>query len=137
MTIVFTNGCFDVLHAGHVRLLQYAKSFGDELIVGVNSDASVRRLKGDRRPIMPCEDRVAMLEALRCVTGVYVFDEPTPEDLICELRPDVLVKGPQARHAEIPGARWVLHRGGKVIVPDWPVTISTSQILERIRGETT
>lgn len=129
---VFTNGCFDILHSGHVQLLEYARSFGDQLIVGVNSDSSCRQLKGPGRPIISCTDRVAVLLALRCVDKAYVFDEPTPEALICELCPDVLVKGPAAKTGPIPGAKWVIDRGGKVIVPDWPVTISTTAICSRI-----
>lgn len=133
MIKVFTNGCFDLLHAGHVRLLAFARQQGDELIVGVNSDASVRRLKGCGRPINRAVDRVCMLEALRFVDRVFLFDEDTPEGLIAELQPHVLVKGPEARGTDIPGARWVLERGGKVIVPDWKVDISTTGICEKIR----
>lgn len=132
MTTVFTNGCFDLLHAGHVRLLKFAAQCGDELIVGVNSDASVRRLKGQGRPIIPCDDRVAMLDSIRWVDRVYVFDEDTPEGLIAELRPDVLVKGPGISPDRIPGAGLVISRGGIVIVPDWPITTSTSAICRRI-----
>ena len=94
MITVFTNGCFDLLHVGHVHLLQFARDQGDRLIVGVNSDASVRRLKGPGRPIVPCVERVSMLSALRDVDRVVVFDEDTPERLIAALRPAVLVKGP-------------------------------------------
>lgn len=131
---VFTNGCFDIIHSGHVKLLEFARQQGDELIVGLNSDYSVRRLKGCGRPIMSCEDRVAVLEAIRWVDRVYVFDDPTPEGLICELRPQVLVKGPEAAKTEIPGADWVLANGGRVIVPDWPVEISTTMIARRCKA---
>lgn len=132
MIRVFSNGCFDLLHAGHVRLLEWARQQGDELIVGVNSDASVRRLKGPGRPIQKCEDRVRVLEALRFVDRVFVFDDDTPEALICELSPDILVKGPEAALEAIPGAEWVLRHGGRVLVPDWPVTTSTSAIVRHI-----
>ena len=133
MIKVFTNGCFDLLHAGHVRLLKYARSFGDELIVGLNSDDSVRRLKGPGRPIISVMDRLTMLEALECVDKVFVFDDDTPDALICEVEPDVLVKGPQPPGIEVPGAKWVLARGGKVIIPSWMLGISTTQICERIK----
>jgi rfaE bifunctional protein nucleotidyltransferase chain/domain len=93
MKVVFTNGCFDVLHPGHVDLLERARALGDRLVVGLNSDASVRALKGPGRPIYPQGDRVLMLRALRSVDEVLVFDEPTPARLIEELSPDVLVKG--------------------------------------------
>lgn len=132
MQTVVSNGCFDLLHAGHVRLLEWARQQGDELVVLVNSDASVRRLKGPGRPIQCCEDRVRVLAALRCVDRVYVFDDDTPAALICELRPQVLVKGPQASLEEIPGADWVLRHGGRVLVPDWPVVQSTTAICRRI-----
>lgn len=136
MIQVFTNGCFDILHRGHVRLLEYAKSLGDTLIVGVNSDVSVRRLKGLGRPINTVEDRVAILQALRVVDKVYVFDDDTPEALICELSPDILVKGPDAARAPIPGAEWVISSGGRVVVPEWTVQVSTTSICERIRCNT-
>src|SRR5258708_15083621 len=92
-TIVFTNGVFDLLHPGHVRYLQHARSLGDALIVGINSDRSVRSNKGPERPITPEAERVEILEALRCVDATVVFDEPTPHDVIEALQPDVLVKG--------------------------------------------
>ena len=133
MIKVFTNGCFDLLHAGHVRLLTWAKSQGDQLIVGLNSDRSVRQLKGPGRPIIPVMDRLTMLQALRCVDQVFIFDDDTPEALICEIQPDILVKGPQPPKTEIPGAKWVLDRGGKVLVPSWMLGISTTRICERIK----
>lgn len=136
MTRVFTNGCFDLLHAGHVRLLEYARSLGDELIVGINGDASVKRLKGPGRPINTLDDRVAVLRSLRAVDKVFVFDDDTPEALICEVAPDILVKGPEAARGPIPGAEWVTLRGGKVVVPQWKVDISTTAICERIRWTT-
>ncbi len=92
-TVVFTNGCFDLLHPGHVRYLERARELGDVLVVGVNSDASVRRIKGAGRPVVSDADRSELLAALRCVTAVTPFAEDTPLELIDELRPDVLVKG--------------------------------------------
>lgn len=133
MITVFTNGCFDILHSGHIRLLRYAKSLGDTLIVGVNSDESVRRIKGENRPINKLKDRVDLLKELRCVDTVILFEEDTPEGMIHFIRPDILVKGPEAANAVIPGAAFVKSIGGKVIVPDWRVEVSTSSILERLR----
>ena len=112
MILVFTNGVFDLLHAGHVRLLEFARSHGDRLVVGVNSDASVRRIKGPDRPIIPVEERVEILRSLRCVDKVRIFDEDTPVPLIRRLRPDVLVKGPACKGAAIPGAQLVESWGG-------------------------
>lgn len=112
--IVFTNGVFDILHRGHVEYLAKARSFGDLLIVGLNSDASTRRLKGPSRPLQPQADRAAVLLALTAVDYVVVFGEDTPEKLIREIRPDVLVKGADYRLAEIVGAAFVQSYGGKV-----------------------
>lgn len=103
-TVVFTNGCFDILHAGHVRYLEKAKSFGNVLIVGLNSDASVKRLKGEKRPINPQEDRAFVLSGLSCVDYVVVFDEDTPYGLIQELAPDILVKGADYEGKEVVGS---------------------------------
>jgi len=132
--LVFTNGCFDILHPGHIRLLRWARQQGDCLIVGVNSDASIRRLKGRNRPIMPLADRVEMLRAIQWVDCVTVFDEDTPVKLIERLRPDVLVKGPECRNTMIPGADLVQSWDGHVAIPDWPVEPghSTSAIEGRI-----
>jgi rfaE bifunctional protein nucleotidyltransferase chain/domain len=93
MKVVFTNGCFDILHRGHVNYLQASKRMGDKLIVGINSDASVKRLKGGSRPINSVEDRVAILQALRCVDEVVVFEEDTPLRLIQQIKPDIITKG--------------------------------------------
>lgn len=133
MSRVFTNGCFDLLHRGHIRLLEFAASLGDELIVGINSDASVRKLKGPGRPVVPCEDRVAMLQSIRWVDRVYVFDEETPEGLIAELQPDVLIKGPGIDPGRIPGADLVTRRGGIVVVPDWQIKHSTTKLIKELR----
>jgi D-beta-D-heptose 7-phosphate kinase/D-beta-D-heptose 1-phosphate adenosyltransferase len=106
-TVVFTNGCFDLFHAGHLRVLEYCKRRGDILVVGLNTDASVRRLKGPRRPIMPLADRAALVAALKPVDFVTSFAEDTPFDLIRRLRPDVLVKGGDWSSGTIVGAEFV------------------------------
>jgi len=131
--IVFTNGCFDILHAGHVRYLQKARELGDRLIVGLNDDASVRRLKGKMRPIQPLEDRAAVLAALAFVDLVVPFSEDTPIKLIEAIAPDVLVKGGDYRPEEIVGADFVRARGGSVVVVPFLEGRSTSAIVERIR----
>lgn len=132
MTVVFTNGVFDLLHAGHVRLLQFAATYG-ELVVGINSDASVKRIKGPRRPINSQQDRVAVIRALRCVARVDVFDEDTPLRLIELLCPDILVKGPDYQGRTLVGEEFVVGRGGQVIVPPWPVDVSTTSLIRRIQ----
>jgi rfaE bifunctional protein nucleotidyltransferase chain/domain len=132
MTTVFTNGVFDLLHVGHVRLLQFARARGDQLIVAVNSDASTTRIKGPDRPVVPAHERVEVLRALRCVDDVLVFDEDTPELLIQRLRPDVLVKGPVCRGTEVPGAAFVESIGGRVVIPDWTLEHSSTQLVTRI-----
>jgi len=133
MKVVFTNGVFDLLHAGHVRLLEFARSQGDCLMVAINSDASVRRIKGPDRPIIPVEERGEILRSLRCVDEVRIFDEDTPVNLIRQVRPDVLVKGPACQGTVIPGAALMESWGGQVIVPDWHIQRSSTQIITRIR----
>src|SRR5919198_6163 len=113
--MVFTNGVFDLLHAGHVRYLQHARALGDVLIVGLNSDRSVRANKGPGRPITPEPERAEILEALACVDGVVVFDEETPYDLIKVLQPDVLVKGADWADDAIVGRDIVEQSGGQVV----------------------
>jgi rfaE bifunctional protein kinase chain/domain/rfaE bifunctional protein nucleotidyltransferase chain/domain len=132
MTTVFTNGCFDVLHPGHVDLLDRARSLGDRLVVGLNSDASVRALKGPGRPLVPQEERALMLRSLRSVDEVIIFDEPTPARLIEELSPDVLVKGGDWPVDRIVGAEAVLRRGGRVISLPFRLPYSTTGLVERI-----
>ena len=132
MTTVFTNGVFDLLHVGHVRLLQFARAQGDHLIVAINSDASASRVKGPDRPVVPAHERAEVLRALRCVDDVQIFDDDTPELLIQRLRPDVLVKGPACRGTEIPGAAFVQSIGGRVVIPDWTVEHSSTQLVGRI-----
>jgi D-sedoheptulose 7-phosphate isomerase len=114
-TIVFTNGCFDILHPGHIDLLERARQLGTKLIVGINSDSSVRAIKGPDRPVLNAEARKRMLLALRPVDEVIIFDELTPEKLIHEIKPDVLVKGGDWKTSEIIGADFVIGRGGKVV----------------------
>jgi D-beta-D-heptose 7-phosphate kinase/D-beta-D-heptose 1-phosphate adenosyltransferase len=131
-TIVFTNGCFDLLHAGHIHCLAAAKALGDLLVVGLNSDASVRRLKGPSRPTIGEGDRAAMLAALACVDYVVIFDDDTPERLIAGLRPDILAKGVEPRPGPIPGESLVASYGGRLeLIPPLP-GISTTALLERI-----
>ncbi len=113
--IVFTNGCFDLLHAGHVTLLRKAKRLGDVLIVGLNTDRSVRKLKGKGRPVVSQQDRALVLSSLRDVDYVVFFSEPTPLHLIRSFTPDILVKGADYKNAQIIGADWVLSNGGKVV----------------------
>ena len=133
MTIVFTNGCFDLIHVGHIRLLQYAKSLGDELVVGLNSDDSVRAIKGPRRPIVPQEERFEILWAIDAVDRVEIFYERTPLKLITQIRPDVLVKGPDYLESQIVGEEFVRSYGGTVWVPNWAIEHRTTELIKRIR----
>jgi rfaE bifunctional protein nucleotidyltransferase chain/domain len=134
-TLVFTNGVFDLLHAGHVEYLQAARAFGDALLVGVNGDASVRRLaKGADRPLCPLEDRLLVLAGLRAVDALLPFDEDTPLALIEALEPDVLVKGADYALAAIVGAAETLGRGGRVERIPLREGRSTSALLQRIRA---
>lgn len=130
--IVFTNGCFDIFHCGHVDLLKKAKSLGDVLIVGVNSDASIKRIKGDGRPIMLLGERLAVLEAVQWVDYLIVFDEDTPEDLIRIVRPHVLVKGSDYLAHEVVGGDFVKSYGGSVVLVPLLNGISTTKIVSRI-----
>lgn len=132
--IVFTNGCFDLLHVGHVSYLSEARAFGDLLIVGLNSDASVRRLKGPSRPVINEQDRAAMLAALAAVDYVIVFDEATPHNLLHHLRPDVLVKGGTYKPAEVVGHEVVQAYGGKVCVAGLVEGVSTTSILASVNS---
>lgn len=132
--IVFTNGCFDLLHLGHIHQLREAKAQGDFLIVGLNSDDSVRRLKGEGRPLLPEEARSGVLRELRCVDMVIVFGEDTPENLIQEVRPDTLVKGGEYGEGEIVGAGFVLSYGGRVYRAPMLPGYSTSALIKRMSG---
>jgi len=133
--VVFTNGCFDLIHRGHVRYLEAARSLGDALIVGLNSDASVRRLKGSERPILQESDRAEVLAALASVDLVTIFDEDTPWEVIREIQPDVLVKGGDWAIDQIVGRDVVFGRGGKVVAIQFEQGYSTTGIIERIRNE--
>lgn len=131
--VVFTNGCFDILHAGHVRYLAAAKALGDRLIVGLNSDKSVRGLKGADRPINTEEDRAEVLAALAAVDYVVIFDDRTAEDLVAELKPDYYVKGGDYRIEDLPEAAIVAAYGGKtVLIPEVPGR-SSSTIIGKIK----
>ncbi|MDC3090361.1 D-glycero-beta-D-manno-heptose 1-phosphate adenylyltransferase, partial [Paracoccaceae bacterium] len=134
-TIVFTNGCFDILHAGHVDFLQRAKSYGNKLFVGLNSDSSVRNLKGETRPINPLKNRKKVLEALDCVDAVIEFDEETPENLIKQLMPNVLVKGADWKGKEIAGGNFVTASGGKVVLLKFKYQISTTDIIKKVNNQ--
>lgn len=134
-TVVFTNGCFDLLHVGHVRSLEQARGLGDRLIVGLNSDASVRRLgKGPGRPVVPARQRAEVLAALACVDWVSIFPESTPRNLIRALRPDVLAKGGDWRIDEIVGREEVESWGGRVVRLREIPGVRTTAILGRAGG---
>lgn len=130
--IVFTNGCFDILHVGHIQLLEKAKSFGDVLIVGLNSDNSVKRIKGEERPINPEEDRARILGALEIVDYIIIFNENSPLETIKKIRPDILVKGGDWTLDKVIGRDIVESYGGKVEVIDLLENRSTTQILTKI-----
>ncbi|GMR12735.1 MAG: D-glycero-beta-D-manno-heptose 1-phosphate adenylyltransferase [Gemmatimonadota bacterium] len=131
--VVFTNGCFDILHRGHVTYLEQARLLGDELVVGLNTDASVGRLKGAGRPLVPERDRAFVLAALSSVTAVTLFDEDTPAELIAALRPDVLVKGGDYMSDEIVGADTVEQGGGRVVIIPYVEGHSTTELIQRLR----
>lgn len=133
-TIVFTNGVFDLLHPGHVRYLQHARSLGDALIVGINSDRSVRAVKGPGRPINPELERAEILAALSCVDAVAIFDEETPFEIISAIAPDVLVKGADWAENAIVGRDIVEARGGRVVRASIEQGYSTSSILAKIKA---
>lgn len=133
--IVFTNGVYDLLHPGHVRYLQAARALGDALIVGVNSDRSVRAIKGPSRPITPEHERAEILSALRCVDAAVIFDEDTPADIIKAIQPDILVKGADWAENAIVGRDTVEARGGQVvrmpIEEGWSTTSIIKQVAEK------
>lgn len=129
--IVFTNGVFDILHPGHVRYLQAARAHGDLLIVGLNSDASVRRNKGPSRPINPEQERAEVLAALDCVDAVSIFDDDTPADIIRRVQPDILVKGADWPADQIVGRDTVEARGGRVILEPVEQGYSTTAIVRK------
>jgi rfaE bifunctional protein nucleotidyltransferase chain/domain len=131
--VVFTNGVFDLLHRGHAEYLEEARALGERLVVGVNTDASVRRLKGPSRPIVGEQDRAALVRALACVDLVVLFDDDTPQRLIEAVKPDVLVKGADYAPADIVGREFVESRGGRVTTIALREGLSTSEIVKRIR----
>jgi D-glycero-beta-D-manno-heptose 1-phosphate adenylyltransferase len=130
--IVFTNGCFDIIHTGHTRYLEKARSYGDMLIVAVNSDSSVRAIKGKKRPINPEAERMEVLAALKSVDFVTLFSEPDPHRVISELEPDVLVKGGDWPIEKIIGRDVVVARGGKVVNVPYVEGASTTGIIDKI-----
>jgi rfaE bifunctional protein nucleotidyltransferase chain/domain len=130
--IVFTNGCFDILHVGHVRYLAAARSKGDALVLGLNSDASVKSIKHDNRPIVSQDQRAEVLAGLACVDYITIFDESDPLSLIQTIKPDVLIKGADWKEAEIIGSDVVKSYGGKVVRIAVVPGISTSRIIQRI-----
>jgi len=132
--LVFTNGCFDLLHPGHVAYLSAARSLGDALVVGLNSDGSVRRLKGPGRPINPEGDRAVMLAALRPVDAVVIFDEDTPVRLLREVAPAVYVKGGDYRVEDLPEAEVAREIGAEVEILPFEPGYSTTALVERIKG---
>ena len=133
-SVVFTNGVFDLMHLGHVEYLEDAAALGDRLVVGVNADASVRRLKGAERPFVPQDERAELVAALACVDLVAVFEEDTPERLIREVAPDVLVKGGDWALDRIVGREFVEARGGRVLTVPVRAGHSTTTLVERIRA---
>ena len=135
-TVVFTNGVFDLLHPGHVRYLQDARRLGDVLIVGVNSDRSVRANKGPERPVTPESERAEILLALECVDAVAIFDEDTPAEIVKRLHPDVLVKGADWGPDNIIGRDTVEARGGRVVRMPLLEGYSTTELLQRVRKNT-
>lgn len=132
--VVFTNGVFDLLHRGHVEYLEEAAGLGERMVVGINADASVRRLKGPGRPLVPEDERAEMVAALECVDLAVVFDEDTPERLIHEVAPDVLVKGGDWSVDRIVGREFVEASGGRVLNVPLREGLSTTSIVERIRA---
>jgi len=131
--VVFTNGCFDLLHPGHIRTLEQARAFGDVLVVGVNTDLGVRNAKGDSRPAVPENERAELLASLEAVDFVVLFGEPTPRELVRQLLPDVLVKGSDWGPSEIVGREEVEKAGGRVVSTTLEPAYSTTSILEKIR----
>jgi rfaE bifunctional protein nucleotidyltransferase chain/domain len=132
--VVFTNGVFDLLHPGHVRYLTDARAHGDALIVGVNSDRSVRKNKGPLRPINPENERAELLASLRCVDGVTIFDEATPLAVIAAIQPDVLVKGADWNADNIVGSDIVEARGGRVVRVELAEGFSSTNLIQKVRG---
>lgn len=133
--VVFTNGCFDILHAGHVRYLNTARSFGDCLVLGLNSDASVRGFKGPTRPINCQDDRAEVIDALACVDYVVIFEERTAESIIAKVRPDVYVKGGDYTLETLPEAKIVMSYGGQVELAKLVEGRSTTNVIKKIQAQ--
>lgn len=133
-SVVFTNGCFDILHVGHVKTLSTAKAQGDRLVVGLNSDGSVRRLKGPTRPLNSDRDRATVLAALACVDAVVIFEEDTPNGLIERLQPEVHVKGGDYTVEDLPETPIVRAYGGRIVIVDLVPDKSTTGLIERSQG---
>jgi len=133
-TIVFTNGCFDILHVGHIELLNKAKALGDFLVIGLNSDKSIKQIKGNNRPIIPQDQRYTILKNLKMVNSVMLFDEPDPLRLIIMINPDVLVKGEDWGPGKIIGEDFVIANGGKVVRIPLVENISTTNIINKIKN---
>lgn len=129
--VAFTNGCFDLLHPGHIRILQETRKTADVMVLALNTDASVQRLKGPARPVQPEQDRATVLAALACVDCVVLFDEDTPLELLCHLKPDVLVKGADYTKAEVVGATEIESWGGEVRLVDLVEGRSTTNLIEK------
>jgi rfaE bifunctional protein nucleotidyltransferase chain/domain len=132
--VAFTNGCFDLLHRGHVHVLRAARACADLLIVGINSDQSVKQIKGPTRPVLPESDRCELLGAMEMVDFVVLFNEPDPHNLISAIRPDVLVKGGDWHTEKIIGSDMVEEAGGRVVVVPYIKGFSTTEIIERIKN---
>ena len=130
--ISFTNGCFDILHVGHVRYLREARKTGDLLILGLNSDASVRAIKGEKRPLVPQGERAEVIASLEIVDYVTLFDDPTPLRLIEYLRPDVLVKGGDWKEESVVGGNAVKSRGGRIVIVPLTEGASTTNIIDKV-----
>ena len=135
LKLVFTNGCFDLLHRGHIEYLHAARQLGEALVIGVNTDASVLRLKGRGRPVVPEADRALVLAALGCVDGVTLFGEDTPRELLSDLLPDVLVKGGDYDPSEVVGKEEVEGAGGEVVIIPFIHGKSTTELLQHIRRQ--
>jgi D-glycero-beta-D-manno-heptose 1-phosphate adenylyltransferase len=133
-TVVFANGCFDLLHVGHIRYLQGARELGDALVVGLNSDESVRHLKGPQRPLMPESERAEILAALACVDYVVIFQEPTVERLLTVLKPDIQCKGTDYTEKTVPEREVVRSYGGRVAIAGDPKDHSTRDLIQEILG---
>lgn len=134
-TIVFTNGCFDILHAGHITLLNHCATLGDRVIVGLNSDKSVKQLKGETRPMNHESDRALLLASLQNVDAVILFEEETPLNLITQILPDVLVKGGDYKATEIVGAKEILANGGRVEIVPLVAGKSTTAMIQRLNDK--